>query len=287
MTALSANQVINTLNSDWEGAKCDYQCAAEVIYKNGFVGLNATGYLTMLTPSASATTISGDRFIGISLDYVDNSGGSAGDKTCQVLVAGRFRYALTSAAILDIGCPVFASDDNTLTKDDALGPYIGMIEQVPASGYVNVAFDTRRFSGIAVQSWTTPDIDLTTASDLVRVFHPTENHNGILLLGAGGVVVTAVVGSSEDQPVITFRDSDGTAIGAGVAFTGTNTTPDAVGDMIGVNTAANLALGAATLNVAAPIVAADKGLDAFVTTAAAGTPAGVYRFWAIGIPFGG
>ena len=291
MTTLAADNVIDTLTSDYEGTKSDYAVGAVQIYKGGFVSLDATGYLAMLTCSASAATISGSRFIGISLDNVNNTAGSAGDKRCQVLTSGVFRKALTSAAVLDIGCPVFASDDNTLTKDDALGPYIGQIENVPASGYVNVSFDTRKLAGVHVMAWHSPDIDLTTASDLVRLIHPTDNHGGILIAGCGAYVVTAVVGSSEDQPVVTLRDSDGTAIGAGLAFTGTNTTPDAAGDMIQLDTPQNVPLlgdaVASSLNAAAPIVAADKGLDAFVTTASAGTPAGVYRVWVMGFPFGG
>ena len=77
------------------------------VYKGGFVGLNASGYARPLT--------AGDRLLGLAYEEADNSSGSNGDDTVRVFTVGDFDHALTGAAVTDIGRPVFASDDATLT----------------------------------------------------------------------------------------------------------------------------------------------------------------------------
>ena len=76
------------------------------IYKGAIVGLTAGGYARPLT--------AGDRFAGIACEEVNNAGAD-GAKVVRVYTLGDFGMALSGAAITDVGRPVFASADDTLT----------------------------------------------------------------------------------------------------------------------------------------------------------------------------
>src|SRR5436190_19261650 len=78
------------------------------IYKGGFVGIDrASGYARPLTV--------GDLFAGVAYEEGDNSSGSSGDISVRVYTQGDFQAALSGAAQTDVGKPIFASDDGTLT----------------------------------------------------------------------------------------------------------------------------------------------------------------------------
>lgn len=259
--ALSADQVINThaLNADVEGVKYDYKVAAEQIYKNGFVGLNAAGYLTMFTPPTSTTaTGTGDRFIGISLQNVNNSSGSAGDKRCRVLVEGHFEYALSSAIIADIGAPIFMSDNATLTKVGS-NTCVGYIVNFVSAGIVLVRLQPQgsiNYSTPLLCRVTAP-LNLVTVGNVINIFHPTENHNGLLVLFAAKFMTTA----TDNASVVTLKDTGGTT--TAITITGT-AGADAIGDHGGLGI---LTLISGALSEALVIVPANLGLDAVVTTA--------------------
>ena len=261
MTALAANNVVNTqaLNADVEGVKLDYKVAAEKIYKNGFVALNAAGYLTMFTPPISALdTGTGDRFIGIAMNFVDNSAGSAGDKTCQVLVEGMFQYALASAVIADTGAPVFISDDNTLSKVGS-NVCIGYIVAFVSAGQVIVRLQPQgsiNYSTPLICKVTAP-LNLVTVGNLINIIHPSENHNGLLILFAAKFITTA----TDNASVVTLIDTAGTT--TGITITGT-AGADAIGDHGGLGI---LTLISGALSEALVKIPANLGLDADVTTA--------------------
>jgi len=261
MAALTADNVIHTqaLNADLEGVKLDYQVAAEKIYKNGFVGLNDAGYLTMWTPTATGATDVGDRFIGISMAYVDNSAGSAGDKTCQVLVEGMFQYALTGAVIADTGAPVFATDDNTLSKVASSGLCVGYIVAFVSAGQVIVKLQPLGSINYSQPLITkvSPPLELATAGKIIRLIHPSENHNGLIILWCAKFLTVA----TDNASVITLYDSADTTLT--VTITGT-AGADAVGDHGGTGI---LTLRDGTLSDALVIVPADLGVYAKVTTA--------------------
>src|SRR5438094_563847 len=102
--------------------------AAVHIYKGGFVGIDrASGYARPLS--------AGDSFAGVAYEEADNSSGSNGDVACRVYTQGDFQSVLTSAAITDIGKPMFASDDGTLTfAGGGAASYVGRCVDVPSSG---------------------------------------------------------------------------------------------------------------------------------------------------------
>jgi len=104
--------------------------AATHIYKGAFVGIDrATGYVRML--------VAGDLFAGIAYEECDNTAGANGDKSCRVYTQGDFQLALSGAAQADIGKPVFAGSEETLTfAGGAMGSYAGRCVDVPASGKV-------------------------------------------------------------------------------------------------------------------------------------------------------
>lgn len=276
--ALSADRLIDikTFFSDPEGRKMDLKVGASTtIYRNGFVGINATGYLVMYAGSTSDTTLTGNRFCGIALDAVDNSTGSDGDKSCQVLVDGSFYHALSSAGVLDIGAPVFASADNTLTKVAAGNAFVGWIESAPASGFVTVRMPGLAHSGTPLIVGVSPILDLTTVNDLGLVFPYAYSHNTILVLWAGMYVTTTTGATSA---VVTLQ-SIPTAVTLGITFTSTVTGGDAALDIV-APLDNSVAIGAATGN-ALVVVPADKGVQAKVTTA---SETGAGKVVVIGVP---
>jgi len=83
--------------------------ASDIIYRGALVKINAAGYLA---PQAAE---SGAFSAGVAYEGVDNSAGSAGDVTCRVELEGAFEMACTGMAQADLGSPVYASDDNTVS----------------------------------------------------------------------------------------------------------------------------------------------------------------------------
>ena len=82
-----------------DGFFVDYPVAAStVIYKDTFVGLNATGYLTSYVAPAVYTgaTATGTSFRGIAIEHVASQA-TDGLATCRVQVEGYFEYCLADA----------------------------------------------------------------------------------------------------------------------------------------------------------------------------------------------
>ena len=261
MAALTANRIVPAHGGDWAqgpNVYADYKMAAVKIYKGAFVGLNATGYLDSYVANATGTTLVGTRYVGIAQEFKDNSSGAAGDKRMHVQVAGFFWHALASVAIADIGKPVFASDDNTLSIVSASNALLGWIVDYNSDD-AKVLIRMPDLGENGAMFIRTGQIT-HTASHTIRLIHPTENHNGILILWAGELLTT---GTGATSSVITLRDTAGTT--TGVLFTSTVTAGDAVGDII-PGTANTMAIGAA-IGSALVKIPADLGLDAFVTTA--------------------
>ena len=87
--------------------------ASTKIYAGALVALDSSGNAT------KGATATGLRGIGRAEEQVDNSGGSAGDKTIRVR-SGTFRFANSSAgdalARGDIGATCYIVDDQTVAK---------------------------------------------------------------------------------------------------------------------------------------------------------------------------
>ena len=103
------------------------------IYKGAFVGL-ASGYVRPLT--------AGDRFVGIAYEEMDNTGAAAGDKSVRLYTLGDFGHAFSGAAVSNIGSPVYASADNTLTFTASGNSYVGYAVDVPATGEIILRLDS-------------------------------------------------------------------------------------------------------------------------------------------------
>lgn len=111
--------------------------ASTTIYRGSLIGLDrAGGYARPLAAT--------DQFQGLCYEQCDNSTGSDGDREVTAFTQGDFVFTLSGAAKTDIGRPVFANDDNTLTFTGGAASYIGQIVDVPSTGSVIVRIDPQR-----------------------------------------------------------------------------------------------------------------------------------------------
>jgi hypothetical protein len=98
-----------------EGVEVEYPVAANTkIYAGSLVCANAAGY------AVPAADTSGYRFAGVAVEQVDNSGGSAGEKSVKLRRAGVFEFDAVSITQDMVGAAMYAADDHTF--DDAAGP---------------------------------------------------------------------------------------------------------------------------------------------------------------------
>lgn len=105
-----------------------YAVAADaVIYKGGFVGLNA-GYARALTAA--------DQCVGIAYEAADNTDGSDGDVQVRVFTQGDFLHGLTGAAVTNIGDAVYASADDTLTFTSSGNSLVGVCVDRPEANRI-------------------------------------------------------------------------------------------------------------------------------------------------------
>jgi hypothetical protein len=125
MAILSANALREILPD--EGIREFPVVAADIIYRGAYVGMDPAGYVKPFEV--------GDMFIGIAYEEALNSGGDAGDVDCRVYVGGTFNLVLTSAALTDVGSPVFATNDNTLARTGHPDAWVGTVLHYEKSGY--------------------------------------------------------------------------------------------------------------------------------------------------------
>jgi len=123
MTALAADRLVPPrLAFDAAGGvtiTCDV-VASDIIYKGAFVTEGTAG----VKPAAQGNV----PVLGIALEQVDNSSGSAGDKTVTIWMGGVIEHAVTGlSSIVQIGDPVFATDDQVLTMTAGTASYFGHV----------------------------------------------------------------------------------------------------------------------------------------------------------------
>lgn len=106
--------------------------AATKVFKGALVGLDTGGNARGL--------VAGDRFQGVAYEEIDNTG-AAGAKNVRVYTLGDFGHALAGAAVTDIGRPVFASADDTLTFAGTGNSRVGTVIDVPSSGNIILRID--------------------------------------------------------------------------------------------------------------------------------------------------
>lgn len=149
--------------------------AADIIFEGAAVGDNASGYARPL--------VAGDPFLGFADQKVDNSLGSAGDKSIKLRRSGFIVLPITSAAITDRGKAVYASDDDTFTFTKGSNTLIGYVHRWLATGSVLVRFDSQRGAEVPLT-----DSSGGTAADTIAAiggsYSQTEVRNAIASLAA-------------------------------------------------------------------------------------------------------
>lgn len=98
-----------------------------------------------------ATTVLGAKFLGHMVAEADNSAGADGAINA-VLMAGRYRLqvTLTGVALTDIGAPVFASDNNTLTLTPGANTPVGKVLRYVAANTAIVEFAPMQFASATI-----------------------------------------------------------------------------------------------------------------------------------------
>lgn len=111
-----------------------FPLAANVhVFRGALLGLASTGHVRPLS--------AGDRFAGLAYEEADNTGGAAGALTVRAYTQGDFAMALIGAAVADLGRPVFASADDTLTFVAAGNSCVGVVQDIVAAGEIVLRID--------------------------------------------------------------------------------------------------------------------------------------------------
>ena len=169
--------------------------AAKHIFKGGFVGLSASGHAQPL--------VAGDPFVGIAYEEMDNTSGLDGDLSVRVFTLGDFGLTLAGATVADIGRPVFASADDTVTVDAVGNSFVGLIQDVIAAGEVVLRLDTKRQS---IKTTNFEISDLPAGVDLpVSAIHGFDH--GAWIVGARVVNKTTTSSGIDDSNPLTVAIS--------------------------------------------------------------------------------
>ncbi len=176
--------------------------AAAHIYKGALIGLSAGGYAQPLT--------AGDPFLGIAYEEMDNSGGSAGDKSVRVYTLGDFGLTLSGATIADVGRPVFASADDTLTFTGAGNSYLGIVQDFVATNEIILRIDP---AGALIKTATHAVENLSAGADIAaRAVHAFEKHGWIVSARVVNQATAAAGIDDSNTCVITLATGAGTVV---------------------------------------------------------------------------
>jgi hypothetical protein len=91
------------------GLVVSYKLAASKVYKGSNLAVNATGFAVPITHTGT-----GYKYLGVSNETLDNSGGAAGDKSVNVTKSGTFVFKAAAGYTptqADIGKEVYAVTD--------------------------------------------------------------------------------------------------------------------------------------------------------------------------------
>ena len=143
MAALASN--LETFEKP--GLVVSYKQSNVALYKGALVGVNASGYLVAMAHGTANL-----KFIGVCNEKVDNSAGSAGDKSVNVTKSGSFVFKAASGytpAIADIGKEVYANTDwevqiatGGLTNQYKVGTIVGTERTSDGSEGVRIRIDS-------------------------------------------------------------------------------------------------------------------------------------------------
>ncbi len=111
-----------------------YKMGVDVIYRGALVKINAAGFLVPCVAEAGAV------FAGVAYEQVDNSAGSAGDKSCRVLRVGSFLLEGAGFIAADVGKKAYASDDQTISDTQAANEQeVGVVDEFLSATSVRVS----------------------------------------------------------------------------------------------------------------------------------------------------
>lgn len=178
--------------------------AATVIFLGTLVALNQSGYLV---PASADPTL---RVLGRAEEYVNNSAGTAGAKTCRVK-RGIFGFTNSSStlAVTDahIGRTCYAIDDSTVAIRNAIGanPVAGRVYDVDADGqvFVEVGAGDDLPAG-AVDLFLVAGADLSSTGQN-RFVALDSSGNVVLAATAGMVAIGALVNAPASGAVAIVR----------------------------------------------------------------------------------
>lgn len=195
---------------------------------------------------------------------------TSGDKAALV-TEGLVAITCAAATTFAVGDRVYwdASADlaiqPSLAMDGSADFYLGLCAETCTSSQAQVKI----LLNLGGQRPFVYEFDCATGSDTdAHVLIPAEqNQHGLILTHGFGIVTEAMVGSSEDQGIITVSDESDNAL---FTLTPSDAAADAIGDYILGVQAQSTATGAATILQ----IAAGEFVDAAVTQQTAGTPAG-------------
>jgi len=240
---------------------------AITIYKNTFVGLDATGYLESYAPYAQAATPgTGNRFWGMALANVDNSAGADGAKTCPVLMSGIIQYPFSGVAQLDVGKPIYVTDNATLSLTAHNNAYLGTILAVPATGtcVVDTLSPSDRLGATAGRIvHKTLNIDMCgTVNTAMVLLHETENHHGAYVYSLRGVNTEVITATTPGVATVVHTRGTDTTTTAIITTVDNSAEQDVTQGTGGI-------MEIAVDNVALILIPADKAAILKLTTAAA------------------
>ena len=179
--------------------------ASEHIHKGALVGLSSTGHAKALA--------AGEKFLGIAFEEADNSGGSAGDLSVRVYTLGDFGHALNGATAADVGRPVFASADDTLTYTGAGNSYVGIVQDVVTDGEIILRIDPGRRQ---IKTVTHAVEDLAAGADIAaRAIHCFDQEGWMVAARVVNQAAAATGIDADDTCVVTL------AVGANTVVTAT------------------------------------------------------------------
>lgn len=115
---------------------------AYTVYKGAIMMMDVSDVDGYGQPMQSTiTAASGDIFLGIAEEKVSITSSDTSDDTKDVLIAtsGLWGFPVGSLAVTDIGAPIYASDDTTITTTSTNALWIGTLVNVDATyAWVNI-----------------------------------------------------------------------------------------------------------------------------------------------------
>jgi len=179
------------------------------VYRGAIVGLTSAGL--------ARGCVAGDPFQGLSYEEIDNSAGADSAKAVRVYTVGDFEHAVSGAVQGDVGRPVFASADDTLTFVAAGNSYVGIVQDFVSSGVVIVRIDPQRR---AVKTVIQLVEDLGAGADIAaRAFHSVDQDSWIVAARITNQATTATGIDASNTCVVALAN----AAGAVASKTYTNT----------------------------------------------------------------